>query len=44
MPQIVVEYVKKLDGIYGDSDALAATREKMFKFLGMLIDFRIPGT
>lgn len=40
-PQVVTEYIKRLDVIYGKKDPLTVTRGKVHDYLGMMIDFRM---
>jgi len=39
--QVVIEYTKKLDDRYSQYDPLMVARGKIYKYLEMMLDFRI---
>ena len=43
LPQVVTEYVKKLDSVYGQKDPLVVTHRKVHEYLGITLDFREKG-
>ena len=42
-PQIITNFLKKLDEVCGNNDPLTMTRGKLHEHLGATIDFRIEG-
>ena len=43
LSQVVTEYIKKLDSRYSKNNPLIVTRGKLHEYLGMTLDFRMPG-